>query len=428
MAAKIKNLYLQTIQSETKHPFIQILLLILAGESVFILPFVLARVFRPTYLTVFELTNEQLGVCFSIFGFVAIAAYIFGGFLADKVQPKNLIATSLVLTSLGGFFMSSIPSFSSMCFLYGYWGFTSIFLLWAAMIKATRVWGGEEDQGKAFGFLDGGRGLVAFIISSIAVYMFAVSLGNIPNLATASEKTIALKEVIIMSSSFVGLVGILIFIVFKKIDDSISSKISFKEMLDAFKIPQVYLLAGIVFCAYSAYRLTDLIPQYAHEVAGMDEVFTSKISTVMLFMRAAVGISLGIKADKHNHFNLLLIGFILVGISCLMYLLLGSSVSSMFIFVFPTFIIALGTYAARVLYFSIVAKSKIPLAITGSAVGVISVIGYTPDIYFGIVSGYFLDNFGYTDGFNANFLMVIGLSITGIFLVLRLKYIVKNKQ
>ena len=48
--------------------YYQILLLILAGESVFILPFVLARIFRPTFLDVFELTNLQLGSCFSIYG------------------------------------------------------------------------------------------------------------------------------------------------------------------------------------------------------------------------------------------------------------------------------------------------------------------------------------------------------------------------
>lgn len=427
MRAKIKKLYLQSIQTQTKHPFLQILLLILAGESVFILPFVLARVFRPTYLTVFDLTNEQLGICFSVFGFVAIAAYIFGGFLADKVQPKNLIGTSLLLTSLGGFYMSSLPGFEGMCFLYGYWGFTSIFLLWAAMIKATRIWGGDKSQGKAFGLLDGGRGLVAFLISSIAVYTFILTLDIPVEEANNELKGAALKNVIIMSSSFVSCIGVLVLLFFGRVDDKDSLAVNFKEMLATFKFPQVYLLSGIVFCAYSAYRLTDLLPQFAHEIAGMDEVFTSKISTVMLFARAAVGLSIGFFADKRNHFNLLITGFVMVGLSCGLYLLLGSAVSNLLIFVIPTLLIALGTYSARVLYFSVITKSKIPLSITGSAVGLISVIGYTPDIYFGIVSGYFLDNFGYTDGFRANFFMVLALAILGTVLVMRLKRILKNE-
>lgn len=46
--------------------------LILAGEAIFILPFVLARVFRPTLLEVFEITNFELGMYFSAYGIVAM--------------------------------------------------------------------------------------------------------------------------------------------------------------------------------------------------------------------------------------------------------------------------------------------------------------------------------------------------------------------
>jgi MFS transporter, GlpU family, inner membrane protein len=387
----------------------------------------LTRVFRPTYLTVFELTNEQLGICASIFGFVAIAAYIFGGFIADKFQPKNLIGTALILTSLGGFYLSTLPGFMGVCFLYGYWGFTSIFLLWAAMIKATRIWGGDKGQGKAFGLLDGGRGLVGALISTLAVAIFIETLGKPSEIANLTEKGEAFKNVLLMSSSFVALVGLLIFGLFKKVESGSSVAVKLKEMLATFKFPQVYLLAGIVFCAYSAYRLTDIIPQFAHEIGGMDEVFTSEISTVMLYGRAAVGFGLAYFADKTNHFNVLKIGFILIAISCILYLILGSAVSSLIIFALPTVMIALGVYAARVLYFSVIAKSRIPLAVTGSAVGMISVIGYTPDIYFGIVSGYFLDDYGYEDGFIANFIMVFCLALIGLFFVFRLKKIAENE-
>jgi len=368
-----------------------------------------------------------MGVCYSIFGFVAIAAYVFGGFLADKVQPKNLIGTALILTSLGGFYLCTLPGFGGICFLYGYWGFTSIFLLWAAMIKATRIWGGNRSQGLAFGLLDGGRGLVGALISTLAVAILIQSLGKSIADATPIEKGEAFKNVLIMSSSFVAFVGILIFALFKKIESGSSVAVGLKEMLATFKFPQVYLLAGIVFCAYSGYRLTDLIPQFAHEIGGMDEVFTSEISTVMLYGRAAVGFGLAFLADRTNHFNLLKIGFVFIALSCILYLLLGATVSSLIIFILPTTMIALGVYAGRVLYFSVIAKSRIPVAITGSAVGLISVIGYTPDIYFGIVSGYFLDNYGYEDGFKANFIMVFCLALIGLFFVFRLKKIAKNE-
>jgi len=85
-------------------------LLILSGEAVFILPFVLPRIFRPTVLEVFELDNVQIGLCFSIYGLVAVPSYLLGGPLADKFPPRKLIAIALWMTALGGLVYASYPS------------------------------------------------------------------------------------------------------------------------------------------------------------------------------------------------------------------------------------------------------------------------------------------------------------------------------
>ena len=143
-----------------KHSYHIIGILILAGETIFLLPFVLPRIFRHTYLDLFGVDNLQLGTCFSIYGLVALVSYLLGGVIADRFQPRKLMSAALLFTAFGGVVMSSFPSLGMMNFIYGYWGFTTILLFWAAMIKATREWGGAGMQGRAFGFLDGGRGLV----------------------------------------------------------------------------------------------------------------------------------------------------------------------------------------------------------------------------------------------------------------------------
>ena len=58
--------------------------LVMAGEAVFVLPFVIPRVFRPTLLDAFGIDNTQLGAAFSAYGLVAMASYGFGGPLADR--------------------------------------------------------------------------------------------------------------------------------------------------------------------------------------------------------------------------------------------------------------------------------------------------------------------------------------------------------
>ena len=153
--------------------FLKIVILILAGEIVFLLPFIIPRVFRPTILNAIGISNFELGTCFSFYGVVAMISYVFGGPLADKFSPRKLISLGLILTGLGGLVLSFSPSYQTLFLLYGYWGFTTIFLLWAALIKATRLWGGKNLQGKAFGLLDGGRGLTSAIVASISVYIFS---------------------------------------------------------------------------------------------------------------------------------------------------------------------------------------------------------------------------------------------------------------
>ena len=109
--------------------------LILAGEAIFILPFVLARVFRPTLLEVFEITNFELGMYFSAYGIVAMVSYLLGGPLADRFRASRLISFALAATAAGGLYLSTIPNPAQMRLLYCFWGMTTILLFWAAFSR-----------------------------------------------------------------------------------------------------------------------------------------------------------------------------------------------------------------------------------------------------------------------------------------------------
>ena len=93
--------------------------MILSGELVFILPYFLSRVFRPTFLEVFNLTNIELGSLFSVYGTVALFSYLYGGTLADRFLPGKLISISLLSTALGGLLLATYPSLFILQLLYG---------------------------------------------------------------------------------------------------------------------------------------------------------------------------------------------------------------------------------------------------------------------------------------------------------------------
>lgn len=403
--------------NQTKAPWYYLLLVILAGESVFILPFVLSRVFRPTVLEVLGLTNLELGLCFSVYGIVAMLSYPFGGPLADKFQPRKLIAVALWMTALGGFIYATFPSFRVLKVLYGYWGFTTIFLFWAPMIKAARVWGGANSQGKAFGFLDGGRGLVGALFGTLGVFIFSLFITSEMGEATATESNAAFKQVVLVSSCIVILVGILVWF-FLKLDRDFEKKIvldqiKWSQIKEVLRLPSVWLLMIIILCGYVGYKITDVFSQYAKDVMLYNQVESAQVGTFLLYIRPVVGVLIGIIADRSKITLLLLLSFVISFIGALLFALGFVTESVVALFFISIFITAAGVYGVRSLYFAVMQRGKIPLVLTGTAVGLISLIGYTPDIFAGPAYGYLLDNSPGIKGHQHVFWMLAIFSLIG---------------
>jgi sugar phosphate permease len=382
------------VLKETKPSWLYLLLLILSGEAIFILPFVLPRVFRPTVLDVLELDNVELGLCFSVYGLVAMVSYILGGPLADKYQPRKLIAIALWMTALGGFLFAQYPDLWMLQVLYGWWGFTTIFLFWAPMIKATRIWGGADSQGKAFGFLDGGRGLTGALFSLLGVVLFSFFLSESLDTASLYSRKEAFTYVLYLSSLIIILIGILVWFFMKtdKSDEKVTlERISWNEIKQVLKLPSVWLLMVIILCGYVGYKITDIISQYAEEVMLYNQVDSAKVGTLLQFLRPATGILVGLIADKLKITWLLFISFVLTLIGGVLFASGVIAPTTTLLFFMSVVVIAAGVYAIRALYFGVMNVGKIPMTLTGTAVGLISLIGYTPDVFAGPAYGMLLD-------------------------------------
>jgi len=404
----------------------------LSGELIFILPYFLARVFRPTFLGVFNLNNFQLGSLFSIYGTVALFSYIFGGTIADRFLPRKLISFSLILTSLGGLVLSTYPSFTLLKIVYGYWGFTSIFLFWGAMIKATRIWGGSNNQGQAFGFLDGGRGLVGALMGTIGVIIFSILLTDDVKSASLIERREAFRYVILFSSFAVALIGVCVFFFMKNNThdrtDQVSSVNSLKNIISVLKLESVWLLMGIILCAYFGYKVTDIYSLYASDVMLYDEVQAANVGSLQLYLRPLVCFVIGFLADKTSGISWIIRGFFVILVGSVIFAsgLIKSDLNILFFL--SLIILATGTYAIRALYFSILQEGNISLALTGTAVGVISITGYTPDIFGGPLMGYYLDKYPGLLGHQYVFIFLVGFSVVGILCSIRFSKIANRKS
>ncbi len=126
-------------------------LFILAGGAgaIYFLPYM-----RTSYYDVMieglQLTNTQLGQISSMYGLFTILCYFPGGWLADRVSTRGMLGFSFVATGLGGFYYATLPGYNMLLVLHVFFGITTTLTFWAALIKAARLCGPKEVQGRVY--------------------------------------------------------------------------------------------------------------------------------------------------------------------------------------------------------------------------------------------------------------------------------------
>ncbi|MCD9610192.1 MFS transporter [Tenacibaculum maritimum] len=376
-----------------KQKITSMLVLIIAGEAIFLLPFILMRVFKPIIREVFLISDAQIGEAQALYGITGIISYFIGGFIADKWEARKLLSFSLLFTALGGLLLVSIPGIFTLKILYAFWGISTILLFWAPLIKATRQWGHRNNQGLSFGLLDGGRGLFAALISlfgaTILTSFFPTKNSNI----SLHHKIYTLQYIIVAITLIVFSIA---FLTWKKLpkNTNIDTKskefqFNFSKAFSLIKKPEVIYHSLIIFCAYCSYKLTGVYGTYAKDVWNFSLQKATYFAVFIQFIRPLAAISIGWLADKLIPSILIIPCFFSIMLSAL---LLSSNISNNNIYLaFLSFVVmALGTYSLRGLYFAIIEETKTPIQMTGTLVGIISVIGFAPDIFMSLFIGYLL--------------------------------------
>ena len=398
--------------------FMLMLTLVFAGEIVFLLPFHTTRFFRPTLLEAFELSNTQLGDFFAVYGIMAMISYFPGGALADRFSARGLLTASLIATSAGGLYMATYPGAVGLALLFGYWGITTILLFWAALIRATREWGGHDEQGMAFGILEGGRGLVAALLASLGVVLLASFLPDNLDQLNNEERKEAFRSVIFFYSGVTLATAALTWFVIptvKHIGDSALAL--FRNAITVLGRPLVWAQAAVIICAYCGYKGFDNYSLYAVQVLGMNEVDGAKITAYATYIRPVAAIAAGLVADRWAAgktigaaFALMVVAYAAVAVSTPV----GAGV---FIIYGNLFVSVVAIFMLRGVYFALLEENQVPPYLTGAVAGTVSFIGYTPEIFFGPITGRILDANPGPVGHQHYFLFLAAVATIGVAVV-----------
>lgn len=391
--------------------------LIIAGEIVFGLPFHTARFFRPTLLDVFGFTNTELGDLFAVYGVAAMLCYFPGGALADRFTARALMSISLVATGLGGFYMATIPGSVGMAVLYGYWGVTSVFLFWGALIRATRNWGGPSSQGMAFGILDGGRGLVAFAVAGLVVVMFAGLMPDDATIATDAERRAAFRAVILAYSVATLAAAALVWLNIPVMDAGETHTSPLQGMRTVLGRPIVWAQAAVIVCAYCGFKGLDYYADYAVRVLGMNEVDGARFATWGALIRPFAAVAAGLLADRFEIKRMTGIMFGLTFASFGMLSVLEPDAGVTFAIYINVAVSFAAVFALRGIYFALLEDSRTPKYLTGAAVGMVSLLGYTPEIFFAPIAGRIIDANPGLVGYQNFFLFLAAIGAAGVAVV-----------
>ncbi len=393
--------------------YLTLFIVALAGGIITKLPYL-----RETYMEPLSqatgATYTQLGLIMSAYGIVNFICYFPGGVLADKFSCKTLIVISCFGTALAGFWYWTLPSFIWLVVIHAVFAITTVFTFWAAMVKSINRLGTEEEQGRLFGLLEGGRGLIGTLVAFGSVAVFGI----------ASDAIGGMKNAILYYSILMAVAGVLA-VIFLENDKPAATEagsvkpLNKKDFIEVAKMPRVWLCGALGICNYSALIFHGYITGYLSNAFGLSDTVVGNLSVIRTYVMMMLGAFVaGFIADKiGSRIKLIKWAFVGMTIFASLYVLIPTHGAGVPLVICNFVVYGLFLYSIKAMYFSTIDEVLVPKRLAGTASGIISLCTYAPEVFLYTVSGNIVDKYVNTAtplrGYHICFIMMAVLSAIG---------------
>ncbi|MGL6119089.1 MAG: MFS transporter, partial [Fusobacteriaceae bacterium] len=211
------------------------------------------------------LTHTQIGAALSVYGLIQTIGNFASIYIADRFSKRIMISFSLVSIGIIGIYISTFPGYFGILFAWGLLSFFGEVVYWPVLLKSIRLLGGQNEQGRLFGFLEAGRGVVDTIVAFSALGIFTL-------LGKGAD---GLKGAILFYSSIIALAGIISYFLVKddEVDESQKTtnknKLAWDGVVSAIKMPEIWVVSLTIASIYSVYcGLTYFIP-FLRDIYGV---------------------------------------------------------------------------------------------------------------------------------------------------------------
>lgn len=369
--------------------YLTVMTLGLVGGSIYFLPYI-KYIFYDAQIASMGITNTQSGLLLTMYTIGNMILYIPGGIIADKVSPKKALVVSLLSTAALVYIYAFTMNFQIAMVIWTALSFSTAFVFWSSLMKAVRIIGTEEEQGFMYGLYYACNGITAALTNTIALNVYKTAGGDV--------KTGFFRAVLVGGSMAVLAAVLLMFLMDgKKKEEAVSDEPKF-QMRDVGKLlknPFVWIVSFTILCGYGFYTSISYFNPYLTEVMGVSPESSGFISIVrnyLLLLLAPVG---GLIADKlfHSTCKWLCTSFLALAALFGAVLILPSDISPL---AASLYTLIPGAFAMMMygVVFSTVSEAGIPRAMTGTVIGIASIIGYMPDSIYSVLFGKWLDTYG----------------------------------
>ncbi|HWQ07821.1 MAG TPA: MFS transporter [Holophaga sp.] len=392
-----------------KKNLFRLFLLTFSGSIIYGLPY-FRLYYYDTYQATYNLTNLQMGALGSAYGICGLFSYLLGGVLADKFKAKNLIVFSLITTGLGGFLHLIYPTYTSILAVYAVWGVTSLLTFWPALIKEIRLQGSPKEQGRVYGLFEGGRGVVNAIHLALATAAFGVLLHK-------ANGAMGIRGVIILYSVLTFAAGVLVFFFITETATAAavkeSKKFQWSELVQVVKMPAVWLVTFLLCASYTFNMSFYYFTPYSTKVFGATAVLGAVLTVLAQYCRPVAATTAGFLGDRFGKSRLLIGGFSCMALATFAVLLIPGSASMVPVLIAACIVIYLAMYSNYGLFYALLEEGHVPIKVSGLAIGLISTIGYIPEVLCPAIAGKLFDKYPGATGFKIYFTGMVCVALIG---------------
>lgn len=397
-----------------------LVVLISMGSSIIYAPMYLKGVFYDPLMQALGCTNADLGLMVSAYATAAMICYLPSGIVADKFRMRTLAWVGFITTAVLVFVYAMLPSVQVCLVLFVLMGVTSILIWWGTRFKVIRLCCEENEYASKIGIsysIYGATGLVVGLINAAIVAALSGALG--------------VQVMIGFLGVMIALLGIASFFLIPDFKGEINKDaklFSLKEAVQAVKHPGVIWACIAYFCVYAVYQGATYTTPYLTQCFNADGNLVNVVGLIRTYgIGLVAGPVVGFIATKIKSPSKAIMGGLILSVAALVGFILfpqdpsGAVVASVLVVVF-----GFTTYGAFSIGSSPLSEVKIPMAIFGTASGLLSVVGFMPDVFIHTWYGAMIDAQG-TAAFNAIFGFEIMFAVIGCFcLVMVLRTLKKH--